>query len=38
MKAPIKMLIPTVALIMPALFIILLGPMAIVMATGGLFQ
>jgi tight adherence protein C len=37
MKAPIKMLIPTVALIMPALFIILLGPMAIVMATGGLF-
>jgi tight adherence protein C len=37
MKAPIKMLIPTVALIMPALFIILLGPIAIVMATGGLF-
>jgi tight adherence protein C len=37
MKAPIKMLIPTVALIMPALFIILLGPLAIVVATGGLF-
>ncbi len=37
MKAPIKMLIPTVSLILPALLIVLLGPMIVIVATGGLF-
>jgi tight adherence protein C len=37
MKAPIKMLIPTVALILPALLIILLGPLVVIMLSGGMF-
>jgi tight adherence protein C len=37
MKAPIKMLVPTVALILPALLIILIGPLIVIMLHGGLF-
>lgn len=37
MKAPVKMLLPMVLLIMPALFCVLLGPIALTIMRGGLF-